>query len=507
MNRFLSIMVALCWMAVAIGCQVFEPTVPELQRNPADQLPPAPANLMEQCPELDLGQPFEAMGVPDPLPEVEIPSIGDQRRYSFEFRDISLSQALHFIAQQAEINIYLDSGLDQPVDASLPSVTFDEALAVLLKRNGMKLVEDPPGVYWVDQADGNQEASVSFQVQSINAADIEANLKALVGEEAVVIVDGSQNRIMVRGRQKDLDLIRDYLKSVDRLQRQVLIEVRILEVSLDERFELGISAGLHDRPLGDHSYDILQAFTTPASNFTLQFNSEQGGADATIQALSKYLTVNVVSSPRVMAITNTEASIQVIQEIPYTKVTASTSTSDSGAGSQVLEEVEFKEAGVTLKVTPTIQESGVLQIKIDQVISDVVDFFNSVPVIDSRDLKAQFLVHDRDTIVLGGLMQNRNTKTDTGIPVLMEIPLIGRLFRSDEDVLEKRELLVFVTPYIVEPKDADRFSGEIHQYYRQRLRMDGAPVLDEEKRNKAAGSGKNGVAPKPGGQGDGANSG
>lgn len=477
MSRVLTLVCRLVSLVICfalLGCQIFEPTTKERQHFPSDKEFVAPKSLQEEFPHLDFGSKWVA----DPEEQYMIQErkpmakIGGTERYSFEFRNMTLAQGLHFIAQEANINIYLNPYLDQPIDASLPRVTFDEAVGVLLERNGLRLVEEPPGIFWVEQNDGTQFDSATFKVQSIRAVDVQDNLQELVQEDSTVVVNGAQNLILVRGPQADIQVVADYLRAADRLKRQVLIEVRILEVSLDERFELGVAAAINDQGVGAATANIMQAFTTTDDRFNLQL-ATGGGADATIQALSEYLGVNLVSSPRVLTVTDTEAIVEVIEEVPYVQVTSTTTSADSGIGSQVLQEVEFKEAGIKMTVTPTIQEGGVINIKVDNEISEVVSFFDGVPVVDSRRLASEFLVQDRDTIVMGGLMQNRSSKTDSGIPVLMDVPIFGRLFRSDEDTLEKRELMVFITPYILNPEQVKAMSGEFGRVHSERIKATG----------------------------------
>jgi type II secretory pathway component GspD/PulD (secretin) len=110
---------------------------------------------------------------------------------------------------------------------------------------------------------------------------------------------------------------------------------------------------------------------------------------------------------------------------------------------------------------------------ISQELSEVVDVFNQIPVLDRRVINSSFLVHDRSTVVLGGLMQNKRTQIDRGVPGLMEIPWLGRLFRSDDDDLDKRELIVFLTPRIVKPEEAASLKDAFRRTYTQRVRDTG----------------------------------
>ena len=166
--------------------------------------------------------------------------------------------------------------------------------------------------------------------------------------------------------------------------------------------------------------------------------------------------LELVSSPRVLAVTNTQALVDVVKEIPYIETTSTTTGTTAGVGSTVQESVKFKEAGIRLQITPSIQEAGYLQVAIEQSIIEEVERFLDIPVVDRRTIVSQFLVKDRNTIVLGGLIQERQSESRSGIPILMHIPILGQLFRGDSDLKRKQELLVFVTPRILSPQAGGR---------------------------------------------------
>jgi general secretion pathway protein D len=327
-------------------------------------------------------------------------------------------------------------------------------------------------VFWVERSDGSQVATASFRAHSIDLASALENLRLLVAQTTTIVLEPTQNLIVVRGSQSDIDNVRRYLAEADQSQKQVLIEVRILEVLLGDSFELGLTHDVAGSANG-HLFSLMQNLSATSNAFELTFDSEDGDVASTIQALRRLTGTDLVSSPRVLALTGAEASIEVIREVPYINVTSTQTASGAGQGTNVVQEVQFKEAGVKLKVTPTIQNDGSVRIVISQELSEVVDVFNQIPVLDRRVINSSFLVHDRSTVVLGGLMQNKRTQIDRGVPGLMEIPWLGRLFRSDDDDLDKRELIVFLTPRIVKPEEAASLKDAFRRTYTQRVRDTG----------------------------------
>lgn len=402
------------------------------------------------------------------------PRIAGEELVSLELRGSSLPQTLHLLAESAGVNLYLDADLGGTLDASFPSVTLDAALEAILGRNGLELVEDPPGIFWVRRADGTQAAVGRFQLRSIHAADVRDSIASLASG-SVVVVDENQNVVLISGPQREVDLVADFLAASDRLKRQVLVEVSVFEVSLSDNFRMGVTSQIPITNDG-RSATILQNLGSTASRFSLVLDDPKNGVEATIDLLRRYVNLDLVSSPRVLTVTNTEALIEFIEEVPYVNVTSTTSGTTAGVGSTVVEEVQFKEAGIKLKVLPIIQEGGILQVAIDQELSEVVDFFNDIPVIDTRKLSSRFLVADGQTIVMGGLMQNRKSRTHDGVPLLMHLPLVGHLFRNRDDRDDRRELLVFLTPRILDPLQAAALGEAYEQRYRERWSEMGLPT-------------------------------
>ncbi|MCC7015123.1 MAG: type II secretion system protein GspD [Planctomycetes bacterium] len=469
-----------CWSLIPLAlatcaCRTFQPTIAQRQgyeRLGAGTVPLSIAEEFEGAPIDARSERVERDERESRQAEYVAPKLGGDELLQVEFRGAPLAQVLHFLADRAGVNIVLDAGVDRTVDLSFPSITLDAAMHSVLTRNGLRLVEDPPGVYFVELWDGTQEASANFTLSSVKATDVEANLRALLGSSSTLVVDPKQNLIVVRGAQSDVELVREFLERVDRLQRQVLIEVRILEVSLGDRFQLGLDASANGTVQG-HLWNLVQGLATSDDSFTYQFTSSAGDLDATINAMRRITGTDLVSSPRVLAVTGTEASVEVVTEVPYVNVTSTTSGTTGGVGTSVVEEVQFKEAGIKLKVMPTIQEGGSIAVHIDQELSEVVDTFKDIPVIDKRFLKTDLLVQDRSTVVLGGLMQNKRTEVDKGVPWLMDVPLLGRLFHNDDDTSGKRELLVFLTPRIVDGAEAAELTQTLRNAYRQAVRDSG----------------------------------
>lgn len=377
-----------------------------------------------------------------------------------EFRGTQLVEAVALIAELAQASIVVDPSLSGTVTATFRNVSLDDALHTLLARHQMRLAKGEGAVLWVESLHGSQNAVGEFQLGSIAAADIAENLEQIVGPGGQIVVDVQHDFVFVRGTQAEVDAVGRYLDGVDRIRNQVLVEVHLFEVNFEDSFEVGVSLD-HQGIANGEALDILSSFTTPGNNFSLTLQDDD--LTATVEALRRYVGLELVSSPKVVAISNTESTVEVIREIPYVNVTTVTSGTTGGVGATTQEAVEFREAGVKLTVTPTVQADDMVQLQISQELSEVAEFFNDIPVLDTRSLTSSFLVQDGNTVVMGGLAQTRHTETDAGIPLLMHIPIVGHLFKSDEDARQKRNLLVFVTPRVLHPEQA----AQLAPYFRE----------------------------------------
>jgi len=471
-TRNATALTALC--LAAASCRGFAPTIPQRARRaePPVELP-APVDVGELVIDED---PFE---VEEPA-RLEPSPIGGDELVSFQLRGMPLASALHLVAEQAGVNIYLDASLDRQVDAAFPSVTLDDALHALLSRNGLRLMEEPAGIYWVAPGDGSEHETARFRVHSVDAGSLRADLEKLVSSQTALVVNEEQNLILVDGTARDASLVEVYLDSVDRLKRQVLLEVELVELTLDDNFELGFAHAITDADIdGPNLLSLSQALATGSGEFSLSLDNSSIPLSSTLTALQQYVGLSVISSPRVLVTTKSPAKVEVITEVPYIQATVTSEVGGGQAGAATTEEIEFKEVGLTMTVTPTIQEGGRIEIIIEQKFSNVIEFFQSVPVVDSRNISTVMLVENQHTAVLGGLIENSVMEDDSGVPLLMDIPLLGRLFRSDVDASARRQLLVFITPRIVDPNQGAALAERYRHDYRETLRASGLTSAEE----------------------------
>jgi general secretion pathway protein D len=281
----------------------------------------------------------------------------------------------------------------------------------------------------------------------------------LGGTNAPITVtsDDSNNAIVVYATPKQFGIIEDALHKLDVLPLQVLIEAAITEVTLTNQLQYGVQWSFQ----GGQSQLVLGAGTTAAPLPTFPgFNylfSNGSTIQATLNALSNVTKINVLSAPKLLVLNNHTASLQVGDEVPI--LTESAVSTDT-AGAPVVNSVDYRDTGVILKVTPRVNDGGLVLMDISQEVSDVVSPGTAAiqsPTISERKVASSIAIQDGQTIALGGLITDKRTDTKAGIPWLNQIPLLGNLFGSTDDEHDRTELIVLLTPRVIR-NNADALS-------------------------------------------------
>ena len=269
------------------------------------------------------------------------------------------------------------------------------------------------------------------------------------GQSALsVSVNASQNAVIVRGDADQLAEARGLLEALDMTPPQVLIEAAIIEVTLDNDLQFGINwRGIEERFRGVFTDAPNGQVTSNFPGFALTYVNTD--IEAALNMLASVTKVEVISRPSLVALNNETALLQVGDQVPIVTQTA-ISVTDPNA--PIVNQTEYRDTGVILEVIPHVRASGMVEIEVSQEVSQVARTTSSgidSPTIQQRKLESRLLVPSGQSVALGGLISTSQTKTSNGIPLLMDIPLLGQLFRSDNTVVERTELIVLVTPRIL----------------------------------------------------------
>ena len=265
----------------------------------------------------------------------------------------------------------------------------------------------------------------------------------LLSAQGQISADKRSNLLYIRDIAKNLKQIKQVIAHFDKPVAQVLIKARI--VNIDDNYIKSLGVIFHGVIETAHSSDQLNmnypALSTEKGTFTIPIIKLKDGSllDMQLDALEKEGRAELVSSPELMTINRKPAVIEAGEDVPYQETTSSGATS-----------VAFKKAVLRLKVVPNIMPHHyiLLHLTVNQ---DKVSALsvNGVPAIQTQQLDTQVLVKNRQTVVLGGIYEQMNSKQQGGIPILRKLPLLGALFRHTEQTREHKELLIFVTPEII----------------------------------------------------------
>jgi type IV pilus assembly protein PilQ len=415
------------------------------------------------------------------------------KRMSIDLQEADIHVVFRFIADFADINIITSDDVSGKVTVRLKDVPWDEALGAVLQAKGLgaerlgNIVRIAP----LETIKAEQQASLETEKTKDDLAELQlyvAPLNYAQADELVeqvtsvlsargsVQVDSRGNQLIVRDQEDNVAQIRELLRTLDKPNRQVSIEARFVEATSNFSRSLGIewggavdasaatgyptgaffpsSVGVSGGSGGNVGFDsaadnllVDLAATGSAGALGFSLGSIPGllNLDARLSAIEAEGWGKIISSPRVTALDNEEATVIQGARIPFV------STSQNGT------QVQFVEANLELAVTPHITSDGTIFLDI-KVSNDRPDFAAGVggnPAITTKSISTRVLVPDGDTTVLGGVYATSESQKQTRVPFFGSIPIIGLLFKNSEKSRIQDEMLVFITPRIVPLESED----------------------------------------------------
>ncbi len=271
-----------------------------------------------------------------------------------------------------------------------------------------------------------------------------------------ITADETNNSIVILANERDYATIETALAKLDVVPLQVLLEAVIAEVTLTNDLRYGVQYFFNQK----NNQVVLTGSQTPAITPTLPgfsyIFSASNNIRIVLDALESVTHVNVISSPELMVLNNQTATLQVGDQVPIATQQA-VSVIDSQA--PLINSIQYRDTGIILKVTPRVNQGGQVMLDITQEVSDVATTTSSQlnsPTIQQRKIQSTVAVHDNETIALGGLIKNGSTRTRGGIPVLQDIPGIGNLFRNTKNNDSRTELLILITPHVIDSAERAR---------------------------------------------------
>lgn len=423
-------------------------------------------------------------------------------KLSLNFQDIDVRSVLQLIADFTDLNLVASDTVQGNITLRLQNVPWDQALDLVLKTKGLDkrklgnvlLVAPADEIAARERQELEAQKQIAelaplrrelIQVNYAKAADIAKLFQSVTsdggqegkeGGRGSITVDDRTNSIIAYQPQERLDELRRIVSQLDIPVRQVMIEARIVEANVGYDKSLGVrwggayhkgnwrgygkdgNIGIKDEdgmncgPIaGNCTFPTTGTSKSPSpfvdigakdatSGIGIGFITDNIILDLQLSAMEKTGNGEIVSQPKVVTSDKETAKILKGQEVPYQEASSSGATSTS-----------FKEAALSLEVTPQITPDNRIIVEV-KVTKDAPDFdraLNGVPPINKNEVNAKILVNDGETIVIGGVFSNTQSKSVDKVPFLGDLPYLGRLFRRDTVSDVKNELLVFLTPRIM----------------------------------------------------------
>jgi len=403
-----------------------------------------------------------------------------------EFQGDEVGQVLRLLARQAKVNMVVSEAVIGTVTMRLEDVTALQAVDIIAKSKSL-FVDKIDGVYYVKtgaERTAEPTETDSYQFSYARAKDTEPLLAGHLASKAAPQVDERTNTIFFSETRSNIDNIRKFLIQIDKPTKQVMIEARLVEVNANPRQSYGINwAGVVGSASNAQSIGYGAGTSTaaavgtagaavPTTDFSLgnpgnknllgSFGKLALGQFAilsapqlsvTIRALNEDADSEFLANPRIVTADNMQAKIEITRNQPVPQLNFNEQTATAVFGG-----FQDKKFGNTLVVKPLVNKDNFITLSVKPEISNKVGdaTFNfagatvASPVIDTRSLDSNVLIKSGDTLAIGGLLQDEQTKSRSKVPVLGDIPVLGYFFQEKLNARTKRNLLVFVTPTIID---------------------------------------------------------
>jgi len=479
------------------------PATPAETPAPVPTEPPAPAPSEVPAP---AAQPAPAAETSAPAPAptgvslVNAATSDEQPSVEIHVNNQDLSTTLELLSRSCQVNIIASKSANGKVTADLYGVTLDQALDAICRANSLKWVREGDFIYihtaeelTALQEDDSRLQTEIFVLNYLTSEEAQKIIAPALSKKSVVSITtesevgipssaeeaggnnlGLPDTIVVRDFPENLDMVRTILAKMDRRPRQVLVEATLLSVTLNDSNDLGVDfnalAGVDFRDLSTTNIPVTDTTIVPNdSTTTAAVNGQQtswgqirtqGFATAGdglnigvitnnvsffVHALESVTDTTVLSNPKVLALNKQRAEVIVGDRLPYQTTTVTETTA--------VQTVEFLDTGTQLVFRPFISDDGYVRMEIHPKVSTGT-FVNNLPREQTTEVTCNVLVKGGNTIVIGGLFDETTSIGHSQIPGLGSIPLAGWLFRNRNESTVRREIIVLLTPHVIEEDEA-----------------------------------------------------
>ncbi len=375
---------------------------------------------------------------------------GSGERMTIDFKESEMSKVFRLFSEWANTNIILDPELkDVMVTLHLKDVTLPEAMDIVFNSYGLKHAEigDSIFVASADKINSMDAVTKTIRLRNVNAGNVEKLLKDVIKTS---VADEELGTIVITGSPSQVAEAEALIKETDRPQKQVLLTTQVLEIKLTSGEQTGIDwSGSTsfafqetDRPGVITGLGTVASAPQPFQIYRLARNALK--FNMTINHLIESGKAKVLANPKISTVVGKEAHIFIGDVVPYEVTTIS--------GGATSTEVRFTEAGVKLSLTPSIIEDDYVVVTVAPEVSSITGWRgenDQYPEVSTREAEASMRINNNETFVLGGLLSEEETLTNGKVPFLGDIPLMGALFRSKTKEFVRKEIIITVTPQII----------------------------------------------------------
>jgi len=463
-----------------------------------------------------------------PTPVIQAPALqrpGKRAKletYTVVVNQVPVRELLFSMARDADLNLDIDSGIsgkitmnaiDQTLPRILERIESQANITYFLDGNTLKVMADKPYLhtYSISYLNINRSSSgkvsVSTEIGATGSGIQNTGSGSGGGTSSNQEVNRESGIIAVRATAKQHKTIKNFIDvALGNAQRQVLIEVTIAEVNLSDTYQAGIDWSVASETAIINGQTVLtkggqqsviggELGSVPFFELATSGVVNGNPLNITLKALETFGDVKVLSSPKVMALNNQTAILKVVDNEVYftTDVQVDSGSVNQNSTTVVDTDVHTVPIGIVMAVTPFIDEHREVTLNVRPTISRIIRFVDDpnpilaeqgvvsqIPVIQVREIETMLKINDKETAIIGGLMQDQINKENRGVPILSSIPILGALFSYTEEEFVKSELVIFIRPIVIDHASLDGDLSDYKKYLLEDLQLETTKKLSDQ---------------------------
>ncbi len=380
---------------------------------------------------------------------IQVSHAGMSKRIDINVLDMEIAEVMAMLSAKEKVNILVNNGVEGKVSLNLYNVKVKDVIEAAARAGGYaaELIGNTFFIVKPGDVGARYKSSITtvmtYKVRYSDPEKVKAIIEEYMSDYGVVSVLQDRNILIIEDTPEYVSRLNGILKSIDEQPSQILIEAKILEITLSDSNSYGIN---WSKVFSNGSNTVgVQGLSSPASG--LFINRITNTIEAALSALYTKADVRTLSSPNLVALENKEASVIIGDRQGYRVTTT--------INQVTTESVEFLESGVILRVLPRIDAAGHVMLQIHPEVSTGAISADGIPSQKTTEVTTEILTNDGQPIFIGGLIKNNITDGKESVPFLGSIPLLGALFSSESHASNNTETVVLITPYVI--------GGEAHQ--------------------------------------------